>query len=261
VEGWRWERRQGLPLLHLSLGAAQLAFSSRWGGVSEPPFHTLNLSLTVGDDPGRVRENRRRVLQALGFPEERVVTAQQVHGARVAVVTEQDGGRGMGQGRGAVEGTDALVTAEKGLVLWLGFADCVPVYLVDPVHQAVGLCHAGWRGVAAGVVEATMTSMTKHFGSRPQDLAVALGPCVGPSYRVGPEVRGALGQRYPWIEAYVDAQGVLDLAGLVERVLVEQGVARERVYPTCERTESPAFFSYRAEGGRTGRMAALLWMA
>jgi YfiH family protein len=252
VTPWRWRRRGPLTLLEARIGPVLLAFTSRAGGVSLPPYDSLNLGLGVGDAPERVAENRRRLLEALGLVGERVATAEQVHGRAVAVVRASD------PPAAAAPRVDALVAPDGDVALMLRFADCVPVFLVAPRAGAFALVHAGWRGLAAGVIEAGASALVRAAELETSDLWAAIGPSIGPSYRVDEAVMAPLRERHPWADRYRGADGVLDLAGACRHALADLGIADERVLATSERTESPAFFSHRASGGRTGRMAAVV---
>ncbi len=162
------------------------AFLTRLGGVSQGPYATLNLGHTVGDDLGAVQENHRRVFALFGVGRGQVVSPYQVHGAHVRPVGREHGGT-------VQNGTDGLLTTTPGLMLLFRFADCVPLLLWDPVHRAVGLVHAGWRGVAGGIVRAAVDAFVRHAGSRPEDLWAGIGPAIGPCcYQVGPEVAQAV---------------------------------------------------------------------
>ncbi|MCL6596000.1 MAG: polyphenol oxidase family protein [Firmicutes bacterium] len=251
---WRWRRRGDLVLLEANIGPAHLVFTSRAGGVSPPPFDSLNLGRSVPDAPENVEENLRRLFAALGIERERVATAHQVHGREVAVVGEPT------PAGAAPVRADALVTRRRDAVLMLRFADCVPVFLVAPEAGAIGIAHAGWRGLAAGVVGAAVTAMRTSLGAAGADLWAAVGPCAGPTYQVDEPVMAALRPTLPWADRYRDGRGMLDLAGVTRHALADAGVGHDRVLVAAERTDSPAFFSHRASGGRTGRMAGLIRM-
>lgn len=247
---WRWRRRAGLVLLETVLGPAHLAFTSRQGGVSAPPFATLNLGLGLGDRDANVAENLGRLVAALGHAGV-VASARQVHGARVVRV-----GGASGQ---SVPDADGLVSTEPGVALLLRFADCVPVFLVAPgPRPAVALVHAGWRGLAAGVVEAGVGAVCEASGAQPSALLGAIGPAIGPSYEVDAPVLDALRARYAGAAAWWGEDRVLDMTRAVREALTLHGIERTHLVETTERTESPAFFSHRASGGRTGRMAAVI---
>ena len=236
-------------------------FSERGGGVSLHPFHGLNLGLHVGDDPAHVLENRRRLCQALGVLPEALVAGEQVHGADVAVVTPAHMGRGAQRAADALPGVDALITREAGPVLLGLFADCVPLLLVDPETPAVGLVHAGWRGTCQGIAARAVEAMARAFGTRPRSCEAVLGPSIGPCcYEVGPEVA----ERFAgWAESPVQAREgrlYLDLWAANRHLLEAAGVPAANIYTAamCTRCHSDRFFSYRAAGGHTGRMAAVI---
>ena len=151
-------------------------FSTRQGGVSQPPFDTLNLAPGRDDDPAAVRENYRRFCGTLGVDPARTVLSKQVHEATVRLCTEADAGKGLLSPRDYA--ADALITRDANLPLAVFSADCGILLLYDPIHRAVGAIHAGWRGCAAGIPEKTVQAMTAAFGTRPEDLVAAVGPCI-----------------------------------------------------------------------------------
>jgi len=239
---------------------------TRIGGASTGPFATLNVGHSVGDDPNAVKANHERVFHALGLPLEQCVTAHQVHAARVAWVGTKE--------RGTIMlSTDALITCEPGVPLLLRFADCVPVLLHAPSRHAIGLVHAGWRGVVAGVVPATLAAMQRAFDCDSREVFAALGPAIGPCcYEVGADLadqvvravgRDDLLRRQPQAPefSYHDrsASGLyLDLPGAVRCQLESAGVRSVETSALCTSCHRDEFFSHRAEGGHTGRFAAVL---
>ena len=180
----------------LDTSGADAAVTARSGGVSAGPYASLNLSLSVGDDPRCVLENRRRLAASFGASPADFVFAGQVHGAAVRVVGEPDRGRGAFSREDAVPGTDALVTTSPAVVLAILTADCVPIVLHDPVAGVLGCVHAGWRGTAAGVAAAAIAAM-RALGSRPSDVIAGIGPAIAPArYQVGPDVHQAVSQAF-----------------------------------------------------------------
>jgi YfiH family protein len=172
--------------------------TTRGGGVSDPPYDHLNLGLHVGDDPGAVLENRRRLAAAIGVEPSAFVFAQQVHGGEVRVVTAADRGRGALRFEDGLPDTDALITRAAGVVLTVMHADCVPVVLLDPLTPAVGVVHAGRGGAVHHVVRHTVEAMRTQFGSAPATLVVGIGPSIGPaSYEVGGEVAVRVRMEFP----------------------------------------------------------------
>jgi len=231
-------------------------FTTRWGGVSQPPYFSLNLGRGVGDAPALVAENRRRALAALGVEPEAHVEASQVHGQTVAVVDRADRGRN-------VEGADGVITADPEVVLAIHAADCVPILLWDSRGGAVGAVHAGWRGTAAGVAPAAVEQMRRAFGTAPADLRVALGPSIGAChYEVDAPVAEALSP-WPWGAAVLRPGRAghwhLDLTEANRRMLLDAGVPAEQIWSSgyCTACHRHLFFSYRGEG-LTGRMAGLI---
>jgi polyphenol oxidase len=180
----------------LEASGADAAVTARAGGVSSGPYATLNLSLSVGDDPECVLENRRRLAAALGADPGDFVFARQVHGAKVRVVGEADRGSGALTIDDAIPDVDALVTSSPGLVLAILTADCVPIVLHDPVAGVLACVHAGWRGTVARVAAAAVAAM-QALGSRPADVIAGIGPAMAPDrYQVGPDVRQAVTEAF-----------------------------------------------------------------
>lgn len=236
--------------------------STRAGGLSRGPWATLNLGDAVGDDPAAVGENRRRFEQRLGV---RPVYLRQVHGARVVEVGAQDA-------TGDPPEADAAVTTDPGVACVVQVADCLPVLLAAPQGRAVAAAHAGWRGLAAGVVEATLARVCALGRCAPGEVAVWLGPCIGPRrFEVGAEVLRAFGvdpaahTTDPCFVARSDAvhadgrpRWLADLAGLARLRLAAAGVGLVRGQPACTFENPSAFFSFRRDGV-SGRHAAAVW--
>ncbi len=231
------------------------AVLTRVGGVSRGAYATLNLGHTVGDDLAAVEENHRRALGALEVEVGQTVSPHQVHGARVGVVGSAH--------RGTVQPeTDALVTAEVGVPLLMRFGDCAPVLFFDPVRRAIGIAHAGWRGVAAGSVPATVEALAGRLGCERADLWAGVGPTIGPCcYEVGPEVVDAVRAACPdgaEVVRRVDGRVHLDLPAAVEAQLDAAGVGRVENSHLCTACRRDEFFSHRAERGHTGRFGILM---
>ena len=256
------------------------AFTGRAGGSSAPPYATLNLGLAVGDDLRRVLANRRRVATVLGLAGRPWALARQVHGNRVLAVDTRPGrfgadpaapgsgragtvalGQGPPEGKPPVGEADGLVTTDPGVVLAVLTADCAPVLLADPAAGVVGALHAGWRGLAAGVVEAGVAAVAA-LGADPAATVGLVGPAVGGCcYEVGPDVREAVGARYPAALATTrDGRPALDPAAGAAQALERAGVEVTNVRLTGECTVDLAdrYFSHRRDHGRTGRQAGLI---
>ena len=152
-------------------------FSTRLGGVSEGIYASMNLSFTRGDKDAAVYENYRRFAAALGFSERDIVTSDQTHTANVRIITEEDRGNGITKPRPYTD-VDGMITNVRGLVLATFYADCVPLYFVDPVHHAIGLSHSGWRGTVAKIGAVTIRKMQETYGTDPADVYAAIGPSI-----------------------------------------------------------------------------------
>jgi YfiH family protein len=240
--------------------------TTRAGGVSAPPYDTLNLALHVGDDPDRVARNRARAAGAFGVEPTSLVFARQVHQSVATVVVAADAGRGLGSDDDAVPGTDILVTTTDAVTLVVMVADCLPMALVDPGAGVLAVVHAGWRGTAAGAVASALEAMAA-LGARPTRTAAYLGPAVSPArYQVTAEVRDALASAVPdRLDPSVarpdgPAHWRVDLVAANRQQLLLRGVPAAAITECGATTADGAFFSDRAERpcGRQGLLARLL---
>jgi YfiH family protein len=232
--------------------------STRAGGVSVAPFDSLNLSLSVGDDPAAVAENRARWRSALGHPP---VWLHLVHGRQVLRL-HADGPEHPGPQ------ADAAWTTDAGVVCQVTAADCLPVLFALRDGTAVGAAHAGWRGLAAGVLEATATAICAGTGATPDALQVWLGPCIGPqAFEVGAEVLqayagdGTAAADPCFILRHGDPMSprwLADLPRLAVQRLQAAGVRRITASGLCTVADASRFFSFRRDA-RTGRLAAAIW--
>ena len=198
----------GVPVLCFGELEGQTAFVhgilTRQGGVSRPPYDSLNVSLSVGDDPDHVAANRRRAQSAIGRDNLRPVRCRQVSGTAVAVVSDPPPSE-------PVE-ADALVTRSAGLVLWMTFADCLPIILADPTVPALALVHAGWRGTVGAIAVKAWKAM-RDLGAKAQSTTAYLGPAICQNcYEVGEDVASLARRLGPAGEG--KREGHLDTAGL-----------------------------------------------
>jgi len=229
---------------------------TRLGGVSPSPYDSLNVGHFIGDDHQAVEANHALICQALGISRRDVATAHQVHGGQLALVGPEDRGR-------VIPATDALITDTPGVALMLRFADCLPALLYDPVHEVLGLVHAGWKGTIEGIAAKTVSTMVEACGSRPADIIAGLGPCIGPCcYQVGAEVIELVKASFNHWQGLLRPQGDgsfhFDLWEANRRQLVKLGVEEIAVIQLCTACRTDEFFSHRAEAGRTGRFAVIL---
>jgi len=224
------------------------AMTTRKGGVSTGRHASLNLASHVGDDADSVAENRRRLRAALALPGEPAWLAQ-VHGREVAQLPGP-----------LPAAADAAATRVPGVVCAVLVADCLPVLLASRGGDCVGIAHAGWRGLAAGVIEATVAAL----GEEPARVVAWLGPCIGPqAFEVGPEVRAAFvdGDAAAAADFRPGRAGrfMADLPALARRRLAVCGVHDVHGGAMCTHADAARFYSYRRDG-ETGRMAALIWL-
>lgn len=236
--------------------------SSRQGGISESPFSSLNLGLHVGDRPAHVLANRQRFSEALGIDPRHWVTAEQVHGCKVAVVGIEDRGRGALSLETAIPGVDGLVTSEPGVWLACYYADCVPLVFWDMRERSIGIAHAGWRGTLANIGSGVLEAMIGYLGSDLGDIHVLIGPAIGPCcYSVGQDVAEAFGKRFGQEQlSKADGRIYLDLKTANQQLLMESGIPPAHIYQSslCTACQSDVFFSHRRDKSPTGRMAAII---
>jgi purine-nucleoside/S-methyl-5'-thioadenosine phosphorylase / adenosine deaminase len=264
--GYELRERGGLPMLAwpaFDRYPVDALVTTRHGGVSTGDYATLNLSFGVGDRPGSVLENRRRVAAALGAGLADFVFGSQVHGAVARRVTRADRGAGAAVADEGVGEADALVTGDHGIVLCAVVADCVPILLYDPGAHVVACVHAGWRGTVARVAGAALTAMAA-LGTRPGDVIAGVGPAIGPDrYQVGEEVADAVrecfGERAPLV-IRPDGTGrwLCDLWSANRLLLREAGVADRNIH-VADVPTGVEFFSNRVARpcGRFGVLARL----
>jgi YfiH family protein len=221
-----WAALEGLPV--------EAFVTARGGGISVGAYASLNLSFAVGDEPGAVLENRRRVAAAIGVDLGDFVFSRQVHGAGVRVVTSADRSAGAFVLDESVPEADALVTADPSVVLAILAADCVPIVLYDPVAHVLGCVHSGWRGTVARVSEAALAAMSS-LGATQENVVAGVGPAISPErYQVGADVADAVERDLGAAAAEVirpDGTGkwLLDLWAANRIVLREAGLADEHI--------------------------------
>ena len=262
---------QKLPLLRFPLldetGIVENAFTTREGGVSEGIFESLNLSFTRGDDPDAVKENYRRIAAVFGKEVSDIVCSDQTHTTNVRRVDRTYGGCGVIKDRPYTD-VDGLVTDEPGLILATFYADCVPLYFVDPVHKAIGLSHSGWRGTVERMGLATLDKMKAEFGTDPADVYAAIGPSICQDcYEVSEDVADAFAEAFAGHEEEIlsdkgNGKYQLDLWKANEIVMLDAGVKREHLAVTniCTCCNERLLFSHRASKGKRGNLGAFLML-
>ena len=241
-------------------------FSTRLGGVSRGIYSSMNLSFTRGDEEEAVKENYRRIAQAIGFQTEDIVTSDQTHTANVRKVTEADRGKGITVPRD-YQDVDGMVTNVPGLVLATFYADCVPLYFADPVKRVIGLSHSGWRGTVAKIGKVTVEKMKEEYGCHPEDILAAIGPsicqdCYEVSEDVIEEFKTAFAEEYQERLYYEkkNRKYQLNLWEANRLIFLEAGIPEANIsMPGICTCCNPEFlFSHRASHGKRGNLAAFL---
>ena len=241
-------------------------FSTRLGGVSEGCFSSLNLSFDRGDDRAAVAENFRRMGEALGVRCEDMVLSQQTHTTNIRIVTDEDRGKGITRERDYTD-IDGLITNVPGICLVTTYADCVPLYFLDPAKKVIALSHSGWRGTVGKIGKKTVELMHDNFGSDPADILAAVGPSVCQDcYEVSADVIDRFKEvfdRSAWDELFYekpDGKYQLDLWKANEKIFLEAGIRKDHIAVTnvCTHCNSEILYSHRAMGDKRGNLCAFL---
>lgn len=233
------------------------AFSTRFGGVSKEHLSSMNLDFERGDKKENVRTNFERIAAAVGFDTKNMVLTHQTHTTNVRRVGAED--RGKGFDRPGFHDVDGLITDEPSVVLVTFYADCVPLYFVDPEHRAIGLSHSGWRGTAERMGAVTIAKMRDEFGSDPRKMKAAIGPSI---CRDCYEVSEDVAEKFP--EYFVKPKGggkyLLDLQGINRSIMVEEGIPMSSISMPglCTACNPDLLFSHRASHGLRGTNAGFL---
>ncbi|MBC8170553.1 MAG: peptidoglycan editing factor PgeF [Anaerolineae bacterium] len=255
-------------------GVKQAIFT-RHGGVSQAPFHSLNMGGTVGDDVAAVRQNHELMYDALDIDAAKTVTVWMVHGVDTVIANAPI------YNRRWLAQADAIMTDKLDLTLVMRYADCTPIMAFDTVRGVIGIAHAGWQGTVNGMAGNLIKAMSQAYGSRPQDIFAGIGPSIGPKrYQVGEEVVAAVYNYFgvdkiwytlPLPEERVkgldlplitrdpaDGTAYFNLWEANRRDLLRTGVERIEVMGLCTATHTHDWFSHRAEKGKTGRFGAVI---
>ncbi|MDE6829848.1 MAG: peptidoglycan editing factor PgeF [Lachnospiraceae bacterium] len=255
---------KGVPYLSYPMlentGIVNHGFSTRLGGVSTGHCATMNISTTRGDDPDAIKENKRRIAAAIGVKVEDFTYTFQTHTTNVAAVEESDRGKQFME-------TDGLVTNVPGICLVTFYADCVPLFFVDPAHRAIGLSHSGWKGTVHKMGKVTVERMREKFGTDPSQVVAAIGPSICQEcYEVSEDVIEQFRENFRkelWEELFYRKENgkyQLDLWRANRAVLMEAGIAGERIAVTnvCTHCNPDILFSHRSTGIDRGNLSAFL---
>lgn len=247
-------------------GIVKHGFSTRKGGVSTGIFSSMNLNFKRGDDPDAVMENYCRMAAALNMRVEDMVLSDQTHTTNVRVITEEDRGKGILKPQDYSD-VDGMITNVPGIVLVTSYADCVPLYFVDPVRKAIGLSHSGWKGTVGYIGQKTVWKMHEVYGSEPKDIVAAIGPSICQScYEVSDDVAEAFRANFTADEAADilldkgNGKYQLDLWKANWYVLTDAGILPEHLSVTdlCTACHPDLLWSHRKTNGQRGGLSAFL---
>ncbi len=241
-------------------------FSTRLGGVSKGVCSTMNLSFARGDEEEAVRENYRRIAKAIGVKDDSFVFSAQTHTTNIRVVTLKDKGKGLTAPLDYSD-VDGLVTNEPGLCLTTFYADCVPLFFLDPVKRVIGLSHSGWRGTVGKIGKKTVEIMHDVYGCNSADILAAIGPSICQTcYEVSEEVIDVFRRNFfkeYWKELFYKKDNEkyqLNLWKANELILEDAGILKTHLAVTnlCTCCNHELLFSHRASNGQRGNLAAFL---
>jgi YfiH family protein len=235
-------------------GLVQATTSIRHGGISLEPYHSLNLGGGVGDECANVLANKRILFEQVGLELSNLVYCRQIHSADVICVD-----RFASSSQTHIAEADAMITTRFNLALGVFTADCIPVFILDPVTPAIGIAHAGWRGTLAGIADKTINAMQHHFGTSPSDCIVHLGPSIQRCcYIVSEELADQFERAFG--ASVRSGSRALSLQDANVRQLTQLGVSPHTisVSPFCTACRTDLFYSHRAEEGKTGRMLSFI---
>jgi YfiH family protein len=233
------------------------AIFTRQGGVSPPPWDSLNVGGAIGDDIAHVRENRIRSFEALGRPPESIFDVWQVHSATVVIA---DAPRPLDT---QYQKADIILTDNPRVTLFMRFADCTPVFLYDPQKKAIGLVHSGWLGTVRAASLSAVQAMQDRYGSHPGDILAAIGPSIGPDhYEIGSDViaqvQQSFGSQAGELLEERDQRVYFNLWKANQTLLEQSGVEKIEQAGLCTACNQGDWYSHRGENGKTGRFGALL---
>lgn len=260
----------GIPYISFNAleqtGMVVNAFSTRQGGVSVGCLESMNLGFDRGDLDENVLKNHKIFAKAVGFPYENIVTTNQTHTTNVRVVTKEDCGKGIAKDRDYSD-VDGLITNIPGIVLATYYADCVPLYILDPINKAIGLSHSGWKGTVKRIGDNTLKLMNENYGTNPKDVICCIGPsicqdCYEISEDVANEFINEFGKNNKILYNKGNGKYQLNLWESVKQVFLDAGVEYDNIYTTdiCTCCNKDELFSHRGHHGKRGNLAAFLML-
>lgn len=239
-------------------------FSTKFGGVSKGAYESMNLAFR-NDLKENVIENYKIICSAINCDYKNVVFSSQIHKDKIYKVTKKDIGKGLLK-KSDIQGYDALITNEPNIVLTTFYADCVPIFLLDPIKKAIGNAHSGWKGTILGIGKKTILEMQKEYGTNPKDLIVGIGPSISLCcFQVDEPVVEKFKNELPFSKKYIFEDNIkgkfkIDLQNIIKESIISLGVLEENIEISklCTLCNRHIFFSHRAMGEERGSLAGLM---
>ncbi|NMA83133.1 MAG: peptidoglycan editing factor PgeF [Epulopiscium sp.] len=243
--------------------AVNHGFSTRLGGYSKDIYTSLNLGLRSGDKLEDVYLNYKKICKALDIDSEDLVHSDQIHESHIYCVTQEDKGKGFYKDSN-IKGIDGLITNEPKVPLITFYADCVPLYFLDPVQKVIGLAHAGWRGTVLKIAAKMIHKFTSVYKSDPKNILVGIGPSIGSCcFEVDESVAHAFQKQFEgddWIQTLKNGKYKIDLWKVNQQILLESDIIEEHIsiMGLCTMCHKDIFFSHRGHKGRRGSLGAIM---
>lgn len=237
--------------------------STRIGGISTGECSTLNMGFNRNDSRENILENYRLLCKSVGIDTRNLVMTNQVHGTIIRMVDERDKGKGFSEDSD-IKGVDGLLTVTPGVTLVTFYADCVPVFLFEPVIKAAALLHSGWKGTVKNIASEALSAMARLPGFKAERLVAVIGPSIGSCcFEVGEDVYRLFADKYrdkSFYEKSKDGKWKIDLQGIIECELLHEGLLDENIHNSgiCTKCRKDLFFSHRGDNGKTGSLAAFM---
>lgn len=239
-------------------------FSTRLGGVSTGECYSLNFGFNRKDSRKNVLENYNRICNSLDIKIENLVFSNQVHGIKIWKATEADRGKGIFK-ESDIKGYDGLVTDRREVALVTFYADCVPVFFLDPIRRVAGMVHSGWRGTVSRISAEMVSLMASEYNCKRSDILVSVGPSIGECcFEVGEEVYTEFIDRLPLSSSFCikkpEGKWFINLQGIIKRTLEDEGINKDNIYVSgiCTKCNKDMFFSHRGDNGKTGSLAGFM---
>jgi polyphenol oxidase len=241
-------------------------FTTRRGGVSSGECNSLNLGFNKNDLRENVLNNYKIMSKAIEVDYKNMVFSNQVHDNKIKTINEKDRGKGIII-KNDIIGYDGLMTNVEKVAIVTFYADCVPVFFFDPIKRVIAISHSGWRGTMKEISGETIIKMVNEFGCKAGDIETAIGPSIGKCcFEVGDEVYIEFTDKLKWSKDYCEKSDIgkwhFDLQGIIKQTLINSGVSEEKICTAgiCTKCNKDVFFSYRGDNGKTGSLAAIIYL-